>query len=157
MTMFENRDLIDFQRNDPGVRELPLVPMIDVVFILIIFFMLTTSFMKMESMELLLPSAISGKKVNAVNMAHIYLHGDGRITYGQRPVDKMELKRTLESIFASYPEQRTVVLVGDEVSLQALVDVMDIVYLAGGKNVFVREWRQQQPLERVWVPVEKAK
>ena len=48
---------MDFERTSRRKLNLPLTPLIDVVFILIIFFMLTTSFMRIESLELLLPSA----------------------------------------------------------------------------------------------------
>lgn len=134
--------MMDFPRSRKPLLDIPLIPLIDVAFILIIFFMLTTSFMKIESMEIMLPAAgsPSTKKVVDVNMAHIYLHDRGQITYGQRPVDKLELQKTLLSIFQNYPEQRVVVLVARGVSLQSLVDIMDLVYTAGGKNVFVKEW-----------------
>src|SRR5579885_3631396 len=100
--------MMDFPRNRKPMIDVQLVPLIDVAFILIIFFMLTTSFMKIESMEVMLPAASSpsSKKVVDVNMAHIYLHSGGQITYGQRPVDKLELQKTLLSIFQNYPEQR---------------------------------------------------
>jgi len=138
--------MLDFQRTRKPLLDVPLIPLIDVAFILIIFFMLTTSFMKIESMEVMLPAASSpsasngSKKVVDVNMAHIYLHDRGQITYGQRPVDKLELQKTLLSIFQSYPDQRVVVLVARGVSLQMLVDIMDMIYGAGGRNVFVKEW-----------------
>jgi biopolymer transport protein ExbD len=46
-------------------------------------------------------------------------------------------------VFQTAPEQRVVVLVAATVSLQTLVDVMDMVYASGGKNVFVKEWDVQ--------------
>ncbi len=137
--------MLEFNRKKKPVPELPLTAMIDVVFILIIFFMLTTSFMRLESMEVQLPTTtpLPKKATPDVTMAHIYLEDDGRIIYGQRPVDKQELKKTLGTVFQSTPEQRVVVLVTATVSLQTLVDVMDMVYAAGGKNVFVKEWEVQ--------------
>lgn len=134
--------MLDFQRKKKYVPELPLTAMIDVVFILIIFFMLTTSFMKLESMEVMLPTTtpLPKKAAPDLTMAHIYLENDGKIIYGQRQLDKPELKNTLASVFSAAPEQRVVVLVAPSVTLQTLVDVMDMVYTAGGKNVFVKEW-----------------
>ena len=134
--------MFEFERKKKPVPELPLTAMIDVVFILIIFFMLTTSFMKLESMEVMLPTTTPlAKKVTPdKNMAHIYLQNDGSIIYGQRQLDKEELRRTLGSVFQTAPEQRVVVLVANTVNLQTLVDIMDMVYTAGGKNVFVKEW-----------------
>lgn len=136
---------LDFARRGRRTRELPLIPMIDVVFILIIFFMLTTSFMKIESMELLLPTSASAKKVADTSIAHIILYNDGRMGFGQRVVDASEMKRTLSALFARNPEQRVVVLTEDKVSLQSLVQTMNTVYLAGGKSVYVKAWQEPPP------------
>jgi len=147
--------MMDFPRSRKPLIDLPLIPLIDIAFILIIFFMLTTSFMRVESMEVMLPTATvaNAKKVVDLNMAHIYLHDDGELAYGQRTVDKVELKKTLKSVFQSYPEQRVVVLVAKAVSLQTLVDIMDMVYSAGGKNVFVKEWQGTATMPEMIPPV----
>lgn len=127
------------------MRHLPLTPLIDVMFILIIFFMLTTSFMKIESMELSLPSASKVNKASEKNLTQIFLMNDGSIRYGQRPVERPELRKTLESVFAGHPDHRVLLLTEDQVSLQTLVELMDTVYMSGGKNVFVHAW--QPPAE----------
>ncbi len=133
---------LDFGRSSRRPRELQLTPLIDVAFILIIFFMLTTSFMKIESMELLLPSSAAAvQKAADTSLAHIYLYNDGRVAFGQRVVEQDELQKTLNDFFVHNPEQRVVVLAANKVSLQSLVEMMDVVYAAGGKSVYVRAWQ----------------
>lgn len=153
--MLDDSPTLELQRTRSRTRELPLTPLIDVVFILIIFFMLTTSFMKVESMELLLPSAKGSQAAEKTSLAHVFLQNDGSLLFGQRKVDREELERTLKSLFVHNPEQRVVLLSANAVSLQRLVELMDLVYLAGGKSVYVKAWNdpaqgdlpaQQQPV-----------
>lgn len=141
--------MIEFARSGRRIGHLPLTALIDVVFILIVFFMLTTNFMKVESMELLMPSAAKSAKKTAVtdNLARVVLRNDGGILFGQRATDRDDLSRTLRSLFAQRPEQRVMLMSEDTVSLQTLVEVMDIVYLAGGKNVFVKAAHTPKPPE----------
>src|SRR5690606_29160828 len=77
---------------------LNLTPLIDVLFILIVFFMLTTSFMRIESLELILPSASSSTS-KSNDTTHIFIAADGTITLGRRVVEQGELVRTVKRIF----------------------------------------------------------
>ncbi len=138
--------MIEFERTRKSVRNLPLTAMIDVVFILIIFFMLTTSFMRYESMELLLPSAGGGKAANAKDVARIVINNDNSINFGQRRVSEQELNHTLETILTDNPNQRVVVFTDNKVSMQKLVSVMDMVTVAGGKSLYVRPLEKPSPL-----------
>lgn len=153
---------MEFERLQRRTRELPLTPLIDVVFILIVFFMLTTSFMKIESLELMLPTKASSKvSVARDDMARIFIQPDGAILFGGNTVEKEDMRKILQATFAENSEQKVVVFSADNVSMQRLVDVMDMVYVAGGKSLFVREWDLSEegamvptaPLPKVNIPV----
>jgi biopolymer transport protein ExbD len=130
--------MIVFEKKRSKVRELPLVAMIDVVFILIFFFMLTTSFMRVESMEVKLPSAKGGAAAASKTIARIVLYDDGSITYGDRTTDKIGLTETLKATLAANAEQQMIVYVDEGVLLSQLVEVMDLISMLGGKSVYVR-------------------
>lgn len=130
-------DTIDFSRRRARLRDLPLTSMIDIVFLLIFFFMLTTSFMRMESMELMLPS-VSKTTAAKQEVARVVIHNGGRLSFGQRGVDRDELELTLQSLFTHNPNQQVVVYADTEVSMQELVEVMDMVQLTGGRSLYVR-------------------
>ena len=117
---------------------LNLTPLIDVLFILIIFFMLTTSFMRVESMELILPSA--GKPESKQESVHIYVSANGDMTMGSRKLSESELAESLTRLFEQDPGTRIMLLTAEGVSVQQMVGIMDRIYMMGGKSLFVRKW-----------------
>ncbi len=131
---------MEFERTrNRSLISLNLTPLIDVLFILIIFFMLTTSFMQIESMEIVLPSA-GGKAAQNKDVVHLFISANGDMAIGQRPVDARDLSGTLERLIAHDPNTKIMLLTADGVTMQQLVNIMDRVYLAGGKSLFVRKW-----------------
>ncbi|MEK6745475.1 MAG: biopolymer transporter ExbD [Pseudomonadota bacterium] len=133
---------LEFGRTSRRVLNLPLIPLIDVVFILIIFFMLTTSFMRIESLELMLPSV--GKAASKKEVTHIFVKENGEIILGKRNVEPDELSEALLRIFAGDPTASIMLLSAEGVTMQQLVAVMDRVSAAGGKSLFVRKWVQDE-------------
>lgn len=134
--------MIEFSTKRKALRELPLVAMIDVVFILIFFFMLTTSFMRIESMELMLPTASKGM-VTKREISRITILNDDRVMFGKRLVGLPEMKTTLTDIFRDSPKQAVVVFVDDKVTMQRMVTVLDAVNMAGGQSIYVRALAKQ--------------
>lgn len=122
------------------MKSLPLVPMIDVMFILIIFFMLTTTFMKIESLELLLPSVSNKVAQQKDDTLRLFIKPDGNMVLGQRPVSADGLSASLARMFSEDPSARIMLLAANGVSMQQLVNVMDRVHMAGGRSLFVRKW-----------------
>ena len=132
---------MEFERSTRGrIRSLQLTPLIDVMFILIIFFMLTTSFMRIESLELLLPAASTSATPKQEEAMHLFIDADGDMILGQRKVDSDELTESLSRMFDKDSTTKIVLLTADGVSMQQLVGVMDRVYMAGGRSLFVRKW-----------------
>lgn len=129
---------MEFERTSRRSLNLPLTPLIDVVFILIIFFMLTTSFMNIESLELMLPS--SGKVSDKKEVTHIFIKENGELILGKRNVEPDELSETLVRLFSQDPSSPIMLLSADGVTMQQLVAVMDKVKAAGGKSLLVRKW-----------------
>lgn len=130
---------MEFERSSRKVMTLPLTPLIDVMFILIIFFMLTSSFMKVESLELNLPS-VSPKPTEKSEVMHLFIQADGNMLLGKRKLDQAELNESLSRMFKKDPNTKVMLLTADGVTMQQLVNVMDNFHLAGGRSLFVRKW-----------------
>jgi biopolymer transport protein ExbD len=130
---------MDFERSSRRVITLPLTPLIDVMFILIIFFMLTSSFMRVESLELNLPS-VSPKPVEKTDVMHLFIQADGNMLLGKRKLDQQELTESLSRMFKKDPNTKVMLLTAEGVTMQQLVNVMDNLYQAGGRSLFVRKW-----------------
>jgi len=144
---------MEFERSRKKMTNLPLTPMIDIMFILIIFFMLTTTFMRIESLELMLPSA-GAKPAEKSDVLHLFIQANGDMLLGQRKVDQDGLGDTLKRLFAKDPNTRVMLLTAEGVTMQQLVGIMDRIYVVGGRSLFVRKWETapaaaRQPAEPV--------
>jgi biopolymer transport protein ExbD len=136
-------------RRERRTGQMPLTALIDVVFQLLLFFMLSTSFVRQESIELALPSAKAKPKLEQVQkprLMRVKVESGGRMALDGMPVDGTALRTQLENIFNHSPESGVIIVVGDDLNLQEMVSVMDIIYASGGKNVGVANHIQKAPI-----------
>lgn len=114
-----------------------LAPMIDVIFQLLIFFLVTTTFLHRErQIEIDLPVAETGSDPTGESEEIVVnVHRDGRIGWGKEYLVEGELDRRLRSVGAVAPE-RPVTIRGDRAALHEwIVAVMDACGRAGLGNL----------------------
>ncbi len=135
--------MIEIERQARKSKSIPLISLIDIVFQLLIYFMLTTSFTRSESLELSLPPAIEAAKAAKQDDSltlHIYISNTGETFLEQKSLGEQEMSRELRSLIALNPDRGVLVLSAAEVPVKVLVRVMDRIYTAGGKNIAVADW-----------------
>lgn len=122
-----------------------LTPLIDVVFQLMIFFMLTTNFAKTESIELSLPSAseaspdyIADKNASI----YLFLDNNANLYFGRHAIDRDNLKKQLKQAIIVNPKRKIHVYCAPRVKVQAIVDLVDMIYETGGRQVAVNRWQR---------------
>lgn len=128
---------MDFERRGRQVKEINLTALVDIVFHLMVFVMLTTTFVVSESMELSLPSAHAGKSAGTAKIMRIEVQADGSVQVDGGHMNLEQLNTALADRVAADPEAKIAILTTPGVSVQQLVAVMDAVYLTGGRNVQV--------------------
>lgn len=114
--------------------ELNMAPLIDMVFILLIFFLVTTSFVKETGVDINRPTAataVSKKKANIL----IGITKDDRIFMERREIDIRAVRANVERALAENPEGAVIVVADRESRTGIAVNVMDECKLAGAKNV----------------------
>lgn len=127
-----------FARSLKRSREPDLTPLIDIVFQLVIFFMLTTSFIAAESIELSLPSDKKNVAVSRQQQAmQVQIASTGHVTVNDKAVNKNELEDQIILWVAKNPEKKIQVLSTPGVSVQQLVTVIDMITQNGGRHVEV--------------------
>jgi len=128
-----------FERSRRQFKEINLTALIDIVFHLMVFVMLTTSFVVAESMELALPSDKAAASVSAAPVAtmRIEILSDGSVVADGRSMNLEHLTTALAARIAADANTRLMILTTPGVSVQQLISVMDAVYLTGGRNVQV--------------------
>lgn len=120
-------------RND---LQLNIAPLIDMVFILLIFFLVTTSFIKETGVDISRPTA-STAVTKASNTILIGVTRDNTIHIDRREIDIRAVRANVEQAMAENPDS-SVVIVADRESVTGLViTVMDACKLAGADNVAI--------------------
>ena len=107
-----------------------ITPMLDVVFIMLIFFIVTATFVKLSGIEVNAPQASTSQVQEKANIL-IAIDSDNRIWINRREVDFRSLRANIERLHAENPKG-TVVIQADKLSYNdILVKVMDASRRAG--------------------------
>jgi biopolymer transport protein ExbD len=116
-----------------------LIPMIDVVFQLVVFFMVSTTFIITPGISLVLPSSQTAEPV-AMSRLVITVVARDEIYYNQERHTLDSLNRRLAEMTEAEREQiKTVILEGDRsISYSLLVEILDVLRRNGFKGVNLR-------------------
>jgi len=117
--------------------ELELAPMIDVVFQLLIFFIVTWQFARFErDMDISVPSAEQAEnKDRQAGEIIINVRKDGTIVLNGLVIGEEELLAKLKAISEAYPDQAAILRGSAEADFQSIIDVLDVIKEAGIWNV----------------------
>ncbi len=116
--------------------EINMTPMIDIVFILLIFFLVTTSFVKETGVDVNRPSAQSAERQERGNIL-IAITVNGEIWIENHLVDIRAVRANVERMLAENPEAAAIVTADKESTTGLLVEVVDQARLAGISNVSI--------------------
>lgn len=110
-----------------------LTPLIDVVFILLVFFMLASSFLDWRSIDLA-PPASAGAGASLTGAMLLEIRADD-LRLGGHPVTAVEAERKIMARVRETPDQRVLIKPAEGVTLQRTVDVLDRLSAAGVSNL----------------------
>src|SRR5437016_2263611 len=112
------------------LSELNVTPLLDLAFVLLIIFMITTPLME-NSVDLILPSDTAAKNaVDPASVQTVSINRDGLMELNKQPTDLAQLERDLVAMKEARPEVAVVIRSHKELAVQKLVDVMAVVQRA---------------------------
>ncbi len=114
--------------------EVNLTPMLDVVFIMLIFFIVTASFVKEAGIDITRPPAATAERKERGNILVAITEND-QIWIDRRQVDPRALRANIERLFAENPQGSVVIQADKDSKNGLLVQVMDAARLAGVSSV----------------------
>jgi biopolymer transport protein ExbD len=123
---------------------LDLTPLIDVVFLLLIFFLVTATFAQRDTrvVPVDLPSGASGESDAATTRVTLYLEADGTYTLHAeddepvRGLDRSGLQTDLETLFETAPDTPLYLRGDEEVRYGDVMDLLDLARTIGFRRVF---------------------
>ncbi|MCB1755920.1 MAG: biopolymer transporter ExbD [Gammaproteobacteria bacterium] len=117
-------------------NEINLTPMLDVVFILLIFFIVTTSFVKETGIDINRPSAATAEKKSKGNIL-IAIRPNGEIWIDNRNIDIRAVRANIQRLKARSPQSSVIIQSDQDARTGILVKVMDQIRLAGVQNISI--------------------
>jgi len=121
------------QDDDSGID---LTPMLDVVFIMLIFFIVTASFIKEAGIDVTRPRAETATKQDRANI-FIALSPTGEIWIDRKKVAPAQLKPTIEKLKAENPQGSIIIQADQDSRSEQLMQVMDAARDAGITDVAI--------------------
>ncbi len=117
-------------------QNIDMTPMLDIVFIMLIFFIVTTSFVKESGIDVNKPEASTAKQEKKLNII-IAINKSGEIWIDKHPIDIRALRTTVERLHADTPDGSVVITADKKAETGILVSVMDQVKLAGISKISI--------------------
>ncbi len=128
-----SRRHLDHSGEDHGID---LAPMLDFVLNLLIFFIITTSFVREAGVSVNRPEAVTAVEESNGNIL-IAIRSNGEVWMDRRQVDLREVRPVIERLHLERPEDTVIVIADKSAKTGLLAQVMDEVALGGIREVAI--------------------
>lgn len=130
---------MNFQRGrGQDEPEINLIPMIDVLLVIIIFLMLTTTYAKFSGLEINLPTADASKQAEQPNEIDVAVTASGQVLINKSPLTAADVKSIAEALqraAGSRPDPVIVINADAKATHQSVVDIMQAAQTAGYPHI----------------------
>lgn len=125
-------------------KGIDISPLIDMVFILLIFFMVSTTFVKDMKLDLNRPSA-SSASMASTKAIRLYIDNSGEIFLDGEPVRVWVIQSRLRDLLKSSSSKSVLVVTDENVPSSRLIEVVDQARLSGAQDVGVATEKEAGP------------
>lgn len=129
------------RRTAEAEDEIDMTPMLDIVFIMLIFFIVTASFVKETGVDVNRPTAATAEKKTAASIL-VAITENNDVWIDKRMVDVRAVSANIKRMLAENPKGSVVIQADKNSKNGVLVQVLDQAKLAGAKNVAVSATQQ---------------
>ena len=134
--MRHHLDDIHFEEEE---NEINLTPMLDVVFIMLIFFIVTASFIKEAGLDVNRPDAPMTQSKPEDSNILVLINANDEIWIDRRLIDPRAVRANIERMHAENPEGSVVIQANKSSTNKMLVEVMDASRQAGVYNISIAD------------------
>ncbi len=136
--MIDVRSSARMRRRDAEVN---MSPLIDLVFLLLIFFMVTTSFVRETGVDVERPSASTATLTKNGNIL-IAVSQDGGIFFDKKKIDVRSVRSYITRALAENPDGSVIIIADKSSNTGSVIQVMDQCRLAGAKQISIAASRK---------------
>lgn len=121
---------------DEEETQIDMTPMLDVVFIMLIFFIVTATFVKEAGIDVNRPEAATAVQKDRANIL-VAISETGDIWINKRQVDVRAVQANIERLYAENPQGSVVIQADKLATTETLIKVMDAARAAGVFDVSI--------------------
>jgi len=122
--------------NSEQTADIDMTPMLDIVFIMLIFFIVTTSFVKESGIDVNRPTAQTATRKEQGNII-VAIKPNGDVWIDKRQVDIRAVRANVSRLHAEQPLGAVVIAADKDTKVKVLTQVMDQIRLAGIMNASI--------------------
>ena len=118
--------------------EINLIPMIDVLLVIIIFLMLTTTYSKFSGLEINLPTADASKQAEQPNEIDVAVTASGQVLVNKSPLTASDINSIAEALrraAGTRPDPVIIINADAKATHQSVVDIMQAAQTAGYPHI----------------------
>lgn len=128
---------MQFHRQKKVQTLLNMAPLIDCVFLLLIFFLLTSSFIEEQGLEIELPQSASASTVKEEKIV-VSLSDEGYLEVNGRSSSLDRLQEDVSELVNRWGDNQAILKADKNVRLELLIRVMDLIKAAGIKAINIK-------------------
>ena len=125
---------MDFEGRARIHSHLDIAPLIDIVFLLLVFFMLTSTFLVPEAIELELPESSSAAATETTPIT-ISLNENGQLALNDEAIELGQLRAAIGPLLKQDTDTPITLRSTAHTEVQQLINVMDEIRASGGSNI----------------------
>ena len=128
------------KRSSVGIQKEPtimIIPMIDIVFFLLVFFMMSTLYMNTE--DLPKASSSSAKTIEPITISLTATH---KMYLNEREIAPDQLGNEIQGIVAKEPQQAFIVRASEDIAYKDVINILDNLKISGARFVSVATERK---------------
>jgi len=125
-----------FRRKKNEISDVDMSPLIDMVFILLIFFMVSSTFTKDMKLDLERPGASSASRASS-KVIRVYIDNQAEVYVNAQPVKIWAVQSKLRDMLRTSTEKSVLVITDESIAVEKLIDLVDQCRLSGAKDVAV--------------------
>jgi biopolymer transport protein ExbD len=127
---------VKFKRKEQSVDNIDVSPLIDMVFILLIFFMVTTTFVKDMKLDINRPSAATASLLDE-KVIRVYIDANRDIFIDNQPIKVWAIQSKLRDLLRSSTSKAVLIVTDMNIPVESLIDVVDECKMSGAEDVAV--------------------
>jgi biopolymer transport protein ExbD len=126
-----------YTSGDNSEADIDMTPMLDIVFIMLIFFIVTTSFVKEAGVDVNRPTAKTSQKKDKGTNVFIAITNNEEIWIDKKRVDIRALRANIQRLSLDALKTSVIIQADKESTTGILVEVMDQIKMAGISNISI--------------------